>query len=139
MRIERRHLEKVDERLRTALAEARGGEILRAVLVLGPANAADEVPFAVDVDPAEFRSREAYRQELINRQRKAVTAFAGETIESLNKLGLNPRGATLGHTVVVEGPAVNILMSLDLPGVAHASLDQPVLLISPKRRGIGSS
>jgi hypothetical protein len=31
------------------------------------------------------------------------------------------------------------LTALDLPGVQHASLDQPIELIEPRRRGPGES
>ena len=130
MNIDRRLLRKADPLLRDELERARGEEVLRAVLLLRP-DGAIEGPAAPD--PRDFDSREAYRRALIEARRRAIAGEVGETRRALEGLGLSPRGAELGRTVVVEGPAARILEAMGLPGVDHASLDRPIASIAPRR------
>jgi hypothetical protein len=136
MKLQERHTDKIDPLLRDALKQAQGDEMLRAVMVLGPERTdAEEGLTGEALDPAQFPSREAYRQTLITQRQNQLAHDLRETLQALQGLSLTPRGGTMSRTVVVEGPACQILASLDLPGVRHASLDRPIELIRPRRRG----
>lgn len=135
MKLNKRHLEKIDPLLQDALRRAEGDEVLRAVVVLGPENFdAEKDGVSKELAPAQFPSRQDYRKALITRRQSQLAEDISDTLQKLLALSLTPRGGTISRTVVVEGPARQILTSLELPGVRHASLDQPISLIKPHSR-----
>ncbi len=117
---------KIDPLLREKLQGARGDETIRVVMVLGE----DEHSSRIDrqLHPSQFPSRTAWREALIKQRGSQLEDEIGDTLESLRRLSLQPRGGTIGRTVVVEGPVRDIVSSLELPGVRHASLDRPIML-----------
>ena len=126
MKLNDTYLEKTDPLLRSALEHASDGDMLRAVLLL---NQVEDPDSAEELRPDQFPSRQAWREALIARRADQLTGDLTGTLQALEGLSLQPRGGTLGRTVVVEGPARQILTSLSLPGVRHASLDQPIHLV----------
>lgn len=140
MKLRKGHVNKIDPLLQDALRQAEGNEILRAVMLLGPESGdAEKVWVSRELDPSQFPSRKAYRQALIEQRQSQLADDIGQTLEALQDLALAPRGGKVSRVVVVEGQAHQILTALDLPGVQHASLDQPIELIEPRRRGPGES
>lgn len=126
MKIDERYLTKADPQLRNALKEAKGSEVLRAIMLLG----SDEEGHDLDQDlhPSEFPSRRAWREALIARRQRELELEIRDTLQALKNLDLKARGGKTSRTVVVEGPARQILTSLELPGVRHASLDRSIEL-----------
>ncbi len=132
MKLAKIHAEKIDKLLRKTLLEAEGTEVVRAVMVLGQLNN-EQRRGPAPPTPTQFSSRTDYRRALIESRQVEVGRIIGKTRQKLSELNLNPRGGKVGHTVVVEGRAEQILASLELPGVRHASLDQRVGLVTPDR------
>lgn len=136
MKLTERHIKKVDSLLLDALMRAQGDEVIRAVMLLGPEHEETEKRgVSQTLDPTQFPSREAYRRALIAKRKSQLTPHLRDTLRALSELSLTPRGGTVSRAVMVEGPAHQILTSLELPGVCHASLDRPVELIGPRRSG----
>ena len=136
MKLEERHIQKIDSLLRDALRDAKGDEVLRAVMVLGPQGIDARKEYRdQELASSQFPSHEAYRKALIERRQSELVHDTGETRQALEDLSLSLRGGKISKTVVVEGSARQILASLELSGVRHASLDQPIGLIAPRRRG----
>ncbi len=135
MKIDDKYNSKTDPLLQQALSNAGEREVLRAVMVIGTDS--QEVEHgcaqskAPQVDPSQFSSRLDYRKALIAQKQSQVADDMHEVLQALHDLSLSTRGGTMGKTVVVEGPASQILASLELPSVLHASLDQEVNLIEP--------
>lgn len=135
MELNTMQIEKIDARLQNALKKANGDEVLRAVVTLGRVDGeAESNPGGPALDPSNFPSREHYKQELIKQQRQKTADGIGETLKELKGLSLVVHGGEVTRVVVAEGPARQILASLDIPGVQHASLDQRIQLIEPRRR-----
>ncbi len=135
MKVDNKHNSKTDPLLQQALSNAEEREILRAVMVIGAESQDSENGCAQSpephVDPSQFSSRLAYRKALIAQRQNQVADDMHDVLQALHDLSLSTRGGTMGKTVVVEGPAAQILASLELPSVLHASLDQEVNLIEP--------
>lgn len=112
--------------------QAKGDEVLVVLMLLGaePEDAQQEL-VNEEIDPAQFPTRTAYREEAIARRKEQLDRYIGSTLKKLKALSLKPRGGTQSPTVVVEGPARQIVAALELPGVLHARLDQPIKLIEP--------
>jgi hypothetical protein len=100
-------------------------------MFLGPEDGAEPELDEIRLHSREYSSKRAHREALIEQQRDRLTRQLGPTIHQLEELCLRPRGAATSKTVVVEGPARQILRSLELSGVRHASLDRKVDLIRP--------
>ncbi len=132
MQLDERYIAKIDLPLRDALADAPDGTILRAIMVLGTDTESERRDERLP-QPSQYSSRVAWRQALIEERQHQLVREIGRTIDALRELCLKPRGGTTGHTVVVEGSAQQLLRSLDLPGVQHVSLDQPIALIDAHR------
>jgi len=117
---------KIDPLLRERLRNAREDETIRVVMVLGE----DEHSSRIDreMHPSQFPSRTAWREALIKQRQSQLASEIGDTLEGLRERSLQPRGGTISHTVVVEGSVRDIVSSLELPGVRHASLDRPIEL-----------
>ena len=142
MILEKVHMDKTDPLLQDALRQAGEDEILRAVMLLGPADGGDNEEkgwVGQEPDPSQFPSRKAYRQALIEQRQSQLAGDIGQTVEALQELSLAPRGGKISRVVVVEGQTHQILTALDLPGVQHASLDQPIELTESSRRREGKS
>lgn len=138
MKLSERQIEKMDPLLLDALRRAQGDEVIRAVMVLGPESGdtkREDVSQALN--PARFPSHEVYRRALIAKRKNQLVLRLCDTLRALSELSLTPRGGTTSRAVVVEGTAHQILTSLELPGVSHASLDRPIGLIEPHRGGQG--
>ena len=87
--------------------------------------------------PNQFASRAAYRKELIACRQKELAKAHHETLAALTELDVHPRGGKIGRTVVIEGTVSQVLSSLELPGVAQASLDRKIGLIQPRKEHKG--
>jgi len=135
MKLSDQHLEKADEQLLEALRNAEENQVLRTVMLLGSAsNGVRRGEDAARVEPNDFDSHEDYRRALIQQQRERVEGEIAGAIQELRDLSLDVQGGKLSRSVVAEGPAAQILRSLDLPCVRHAALDQPISLIRPQAR-----
>ncbi len=130
MKLNHELLMKADERLREALEQAQGDEVLRAIVLLTAGDQRNEGE-RLEPDPRHFTSRKAYREELIACRRRQMVHSLKQTIEMLSALDLTTHGGEIGHTLVVEGTASRIAASLALPAVRHASLDRSIELIEP--------
>jgi predicted unusual protein kinase regulating ubiquinone biosynthesis (AarF/ABC1/UbiB family) len=133
MKIEEKQIEKADPLLQEALKRANGDEILRAIMLLGPESDSEQNHTEEEPDPEQFPNRAAYRQALINNQQSQISRQLSDIIQDLQARSLTLFGGTISPTVVVEGAAREILRSLDLPGVRHASLDRVIQLHEPSR------
>lgn len=134
MKLLGRQAAKIDPLLRKALTNARGDEVLRALMVLGSESPDHTMGGKKQTPrPSAFPTRGAYRMAMIEQRQGDIERTIGETRRALAALDLRPRGGRTGHTVVIEGPAQQILKSLTLPGVRHASLDQQIQLVRPRR------
>src|SRR5579884_4139050 len=132
MKLTEEYNQKIDPLLRQALQQAREDKNLRVIMVLGSAaGESNGHREEQDLDPSQFASIKEYRQALVDRQKERIIQEVGETQSRLRELPLSVCGGTHSHSIVVEGPASAILRSLGLPGVLHASLDQPMALIEP--------
>ncbi len=132
MKLTTNHLEKIDAPLREALARADEGEVLRTVMVLGEAEGHERAGHTT-LTPKQFSSRAAYRGALIKQRSVQLGQELQDTLQALTELSLLTRGGATSRTLVVEGAKGQILSALDLPGVRHATLDQPLELVEPKR------
>jgi hypothetical protein len=126
MKVDEEIAQKVDPELERVLREATGHEILRTVMVLNDGgNRLTEFP---PVDPAHFASRTDYQRALRSHQQKLAGNAVKPVQRQLEQLDLKTKGGDFSRSVVVEGSAQQILASLELPGVRHASLDQQLKL-----------
>jgi|YNPBryunderm2012_1023409.scaffolds.fasta_scaffold04167_2 hypothetical protein len=124
---------KVDVQLRKALRSAHPDDVLRVVMTLQPESSSETGMPEFELDPAQFRSREEYRRELIAARQRKMDAALHDTREELARLLPEVHGGQLSHTVVVEGPARQVVSALQLSGVSQAWLDQPLQLVEPRR------
>jgi large subunit ribosomal protein L9 len=120
-------MSKSDPLLREALESAKGDEELRVVALLG-SETKTTTKSANDFDPTQFSSRTAYRAALLEQRQRELNDEQKETLESLQHLDLHTKGGKASKTVVLAGNASQILASLELPGISHASLDRPIEL-----------
>jgi hypothetical protein len=140
MKLRKGHIDKTDPLLQDVLGQADGSEVFRVVMLLGSESKEEERrSLDQEPDPSQFPSRKAYRQALIDQRQSQLADDIGQTLETLQELSLAPRGGKISRVVVVEGQAQQILTALDLPGVQHASLDQAIELVEPRRRRQGKS
>jgi len=135
MRLEQSHIDKIDPLLQDALKRAKRNEILRTVMLLSPVEEAGRERGDQAPDPSQFSSRVDYRRALIEHRQVQLADDIDPTLQALRDMSLTPRGGMIGPVVVIEGTAGQIVASLDLPGVRHASLDRPIILIEPRSRG----
>jgi|GEM_PF-1337228 len=124
---------KVDVQLKKALRSARPDDVFRVVMTLQPESSLDIGVPEFALDPAQFESREEYRRELIAARERRVSAALHDTREELERLLPAVHGGKLSHTVVVEGSAEQLVSALQLSGVSHAWLDQPLQLVEPRQ------
>jgi hypothetical protein len=122
---------KVNPPLRTILERAAPGDAVRAILLLRPSSF-PETP--LPPDPGAFPNRQAYREALIEQQRRLTEATVRPVLERLHALDLHPRGGQL-NAIVVEGRAERFLQALELPQVSQAILDEPLTIPPPHRPG----
>jgi hypothetical protein len=130
MKLSSSQANKVDPALRQALEQAEGHESLRTVMIVGsekPAKA-ENLPA-----PSGFPDRVAYRKALIETKQKQILAELSTVKSELAGRSLRVKGGTTSRAVVVEGAAGDILSSLDLPDVHHASLDHKISIDKSKR------
>lgn len=120
MKLNTQHVTKIDPLLQEALAHARGNETIRIIMSL----ASETLTIDTVLDPREFPSRQAYRQALIDQRRHQISGSLSEILSTLRDLSLQIVNSTISPVVVVEGIARNVLRSLELPEVKHASLDR---------------
>ncbi len=133
MKLTRIDMSKVDMRLKKALRNARPDDVFRVVMTLQPALAVEPGMPEFELDPAQFETREEYRRELIAERQQQMYAALHDTREELERLLPEVHGGKLSHTVVVEGPARQLISALQLSGVSHAWLDQPLDLVEPRQ------
>lgn len=119
------HRKKSDPLLIKALEKAKPNEQLRIVAKLS-SDGKSESAIEEFLAPASFTSRSEYRAHLIDKRKRAMAGNHNETRQSLKKLPLEIKGGKLSRIVVLEGGAQEILLSLELPGIAHASLDRQI-------------
>lgn len=115
---------KIDSALHNALEKAEGHEPLRTVMILESSRKSKRpVP-----DSTDFPDRTTYRKALIENQQAELVDELTNVKQELNDRSLRVKGGHISRAVVVEGTARDILSSLELPEVKHASLDQPLEL-----------
>jgi len=134
MKLNKRHIDKIDVLLEDALLNARGDELLKVVIVLDSQRANRETlsqQLSQQPKPSEFPNRTAWRKALIAQQQTQLAKAIGDQIEGLKDLSLTTHGGITTNIVVVEGAARQILRALELPGVSHASLNQPLVILFP--------
>lgn len=126
---------KADGLLIDSLAKAEPRQIVRALVFVACDSdlAGKGQPVAVELRPSDFASRLEYRRALIDRKRRQSSGRNMSTLKALADLSLNPRGGTIGGTVVIEGPAGRVAEALLLPGVKKAVLDREISLVEPRR------
>lgn len=123
MKLSTHQISKIDNALKEALEQAEGHEFLRTVMVLGSPRKEQS---GSKLKPSDFPSRTAYREALISDTQQHQSTYLGNVKKGLADLALDVKGGAISQSVVVEGTAGNILSSLELPEVRHASLDQPI-------------
>jgi hypothetical protein len=129
MKLNNKHLQKIDFPLKQALQNGKEDQILRAVIVLGSENIEDNnVSVSPELDPRQYFSRQDYRRAMIEQRQSQLADEIGKTLKELQDLRLAPRGGNIGRMVVVQGTARQILNSLELPGVRRAALDHPITI-----------
>jgi NACHT domain len=121
MKLYPQHIAKVDPLLQEALSQASGEEVIRAVMALDMKESIAEKTL---LDPARFSSRQSYRQALIEQREEYMSEALRETLHALDQLSLTTMRTKISPIVVVEGAANEVLRSLEVPGVRHASLDR---------------
>ncbi|MCS6883330.1 MAG: hypothetical protein RMK84_19740 [Oscillochloridaceae bacterium] len=126
-------MSKIDVQLKKALRNAKPDDVFRVVMTLQPATALESGVPEFELDPTQFETREEYRRELIAARQRKMDAALHDTREELERLLPEVHGGKLSHTVVVEGPARQLISALQLSGVSHASLDQPLHLVEPRQ------
>ncbi len=126
-------MSKVDVQLKKALRNAKPDDVFRVVMTLQPAPSPEPGVPEFELDPTRFESREEYRRELIAERQRKMDAALHDTREELERLLLDVHGGKLSHTVVVEGQARQLISALQLAGVSHAWLDQPLHLVEPRQ------
>lgn len=136
MKLTANHLGKIDALLREALTRADEGEVLRTIMVLREAEEQERAGHTA-LAPKQFSSRAAYRGALLNQRSVQIGQELQDTLQALTGLSLLTRGGATSRTLVVEGAKDQILSALNLPGVRHATLDQPLELVEPKRNKRG--
>ncbi|MCF0068868.1 hypothetical protein LZD49_00205 [Dyadobacter sp. CY261] len=115
---------KIDSSLRDRLETAEREDLLRTVVVLNSANERRSEPFSPH--PANFPTRQAYRQALINNKKNAVEHEFGDIKERLRAHSLILKGGNLTNLLIVEGHAEDIVTVLAWPEIKSMSLDQPL-------------
>ena len=133
MKLEEKQIEKADPLLQEALKKAKGDEIIRTIMLLGGEAEAGDRSAGQEPDPEQFADRASYRRALIENRERQISHQLGDVMRELRGRALKLTGGTISPTVVVEGAAREILRSLDLPGVRHASLDRAIKLDRPSR------
>jgi len=134
MKLDKRHIDKIDVLLEDALLNARGDELLKVVIVLDSQRANRETlsqQLSQQPKPSEFPNRNAWREALIAQRQTQLAKAIGDQIQGLKDLSLTTRGGITTNILVVEGAARQILRALELPGVSHASLNQPLVRLLP--------
>lgn len=112
--------EKTDEGLRAALQAAEEHEVLRTLMLL---ETDDDEEAPLEPHPQDYPSRQAYRAALISQKADQAQMRQRTIREALVARSLELRGGAFGNALIVEGTARDIVASLELPGVKHASLD----------------
>ncbi len=127
MNLNESHLRKTDPILLDRLMHAKAGEVLRVAMTLNAeALEAEKTLTLPTLDPGQFPSRVDYRQALIQQQQARLETNLGATIQDLQDLSLKTYGGTTSRVIIIEGTAEQIIKSLDLTGVHHASFDQSI-------------
>ncbi len=128
MKLGEQAIQKADSMLKEFLLEAEGHEPVRAIMLLGDEETASgETEFS----PKDFSTRAQYQQALVRQRQATLERTLGSIRRALEELQLTTRGGALSRSLVVEGTAEQILRSLELPSVRHASLDRPIKLVRP--------
>jgi hypothetical protein len=120
-------LRKADDSLRLALMNAKPDDRLQAIVVL----TSEPEGIKPAIDPGEYPTRAAYREAMIQKRAVELREAHAPTVKAIEKLGVVVRGGTLGRTIVLNGPARNLLEALGLPGIQAATLDQPMSIRLP--------
>jgi hypothetical protein len=121
------HIRKSDPILLDRLMHAKEGEVLRVAMTLNAESSESGQTLTLPtLDPAQFPSRVDYRQALIQQQQARLTMALGSTMQELQDLLLKTYGGNTSRVIVAEGTAEQIIKSLELAGVHHASFDQSI-------------
>jgi NACHT domain len=123
------YIRKSDPILLDRLMHAKEGEVLRVAMTLNVELSESGQTLALPtLDPSQFASRVDYRQALIQQQQTWLTTALGTTMEDLENLSLKTYGGNTSRVIIAEGTAEQIIKSLELVGVHHASFDQSLRL-----------
>jgi hypothetical protein len=110
-------LDKADDRLRRALADAKPEDEDVSALFVLRADPVRHPPRAAGSD------KRAWQQEAAAAQRNAATTKSAEFLSELRSRGMHVRGGSPGRVAVVRGRPAQIVSALDADLVEHASLD----------------
>ncbi|MFN6558680.1 MAG: NACHT domain-containing protein [Nostoc sp. ChiSLP01] len=127
MKLNNSQIAKIDPLLEQVLIQAKGDEVIRAIMSLGDENRISST-LINPLEPQQFISSEAYRRALIEQRESQIAEILGDTIQALKELRLTILGDRLNRIVVVEGTANAILDSLNLTGVNNVTLDRLIAL-----------
>jgi hypothetical protein len=131
MDLSKTDITKIDKQLQDRLRQSRGDEVLRVAIILVPDPRFEKNLNLPHLDPSQFPSRTDYRKALIEQQQIYLEANLANIIQELRKLSLNINGGMTSRVIIAEGTAQQILNSLELPEVYHASLDREIKIIPP--------
>jgi hypothetical protein len=120
MKLDAQQVAKIDPLLQEALSQAQGDEELRAIVVLD----APTTPVGQVLSPADFSTRQAYREALVAQRKAHMGSALEESLHQLRRLDLKPIGDSVSPVVMVEGSARQLLQALALSEVRLANLDQ---------------
>jgi len=131
MNLGENHITKIDPDFLDKLLHAKTDEVLRVAMTLEPDPKSGQNLNLPLLEPSQFPSRSAYRKALIEQQQTHLAATLSTTIQELQQLSLKIYGGTTSRVILVEGTAQQILKSLELPRVNHASFDQVIKIQPP--------
>jgi NACHT domain len=121
------HIRKSDPILLDQLTHAREGEMLRVAMTLNAESSEIGQNMTLPtLDPAQFPTRTDYRKALIQQQQARLAKALSSTIQDLQNLSLKTYGGNTSRVIIAEGTAEQIMKSLELTGVHHASFDQSI-------------
>jgi hypothetical protein len=112
MELNESQIAKVNPLLKDALIHTREDERMQVILEL-------QKPFVKDpFNPQDFPKYEDYRQAFLNYRQQEYAALLGETIQALEKLGLEiPASGTNNLSLIARGLPKQIAGALELSAI----------------------
>lgn len=120
MKLSRYQESKIDPLLQETLLQANGGEFVRAVVTVKT----NVLNTTYTLSSGNFSTRQEYRQALIKERQESIKEDIDNAVNALKELSLTASSSTISPVLVVQGAAADVLRSLDLDIIEHASLDR---------------